>query len=135
MTVRRTDITQAFIEVQRDRGKQVDRLDAINDDLGGPYDAVVALHVLQHVEPDDLPPCWRRWPAPCVRAAGSSSPSPAAKAPAGRSASPAVPTTGRSGPRRSSSPPWRRPDSESEWTERSVDDEESGWLCVLAQVR
>ncbi len=49
LTVRRTDITQAFIDQQRARGRQVDRLDAINDDLGGPYDAVVALHVLQHV--------------------------------------------------------------------------------------
>ncbi|MET1061429.1 MAG: class I SAM-dependent methyltransferase [Aeromicrobium sp.] len=55
LTVRRTDITQAFIDLQRARGKQVDRLDAINDDLGGPYDAVVTLHVLQHVEPEDLP--------------------------------------------------------------------------------
>ncbi len=55
LTVRRTDITQAFIDFQRARGKQVDRLDAINDDLGGPYDAVVTLHVLQHVEPGDLP--------------------------------------------------------------------------------
>ena len=55
LTVRRTDITQAFIDFQRTRGKQVDRLDVINDDFGGPYDAVVALHVLQHVEPSDLP--------------------------------------------------------------------------------
>jgi len=55
LTVRRTDITQAFIELQRARGQEVDRLDAINDELGGPYDAVVTLHVLQHVEPEDLP--------------------------------------------------------------------------------
>jgi 2-polyprenyl-3-methyl-5-hydroxy-6-metoxy-1,4-benzoquinol methylase len=55
LTVRRTDITQAFIDLQHARGKEVDQLDAINDDLGGPYDAVVALHVLQHVEPKDLP--------------------------------------------------------------------------------
>ncbi|MGJ9422312.1 methyltransferase [Aeromicrobium sp. CF3.5] len=54
LTVRRTDITQAFIDLQHARGKEVDRLDAINDDLGGPYDAVVVLHVLQHVEPKDL---------------------------------------------------------------------------------
>src|SRR5215204_4713560 len=39
LTVRRTDITQAFIDLQGARGKQVDRLDVINDDLGGPYDA------------------------------------------------------------------------------------------------
>ena len=55
MTVRRTDITQAFIDGQRARGKEAERLDVINDDLGGPYDAVVSLHVLQHIEPDDLP--------------------------------------------------------------------------------
>ncbi|MGJ9413995.1 class I SAM-dependent DNA methyltransferase [Aeromicrobium sp. CF4.19] len=54
LPVRRTDITQAFIDLQRARGKDVDRLDAISDDLGGPYDAVVMLHVLQHVEPKDL---------------------------------------------------------------------------------
>ena len=55
LTVRRTDITQAFIDLQRERGKEVDRLDALHDELGGPYDAVVTLHVLQHVEPTDLP--------------------------------------------------------------------------------
>lgn len=55
LKVRHTDITQAFIDFQQARGKQVDRLDVINDDLGGPYDAVVTLHVLQHVEPSDLP--------------------------------------------------------------------------------
>lgn len=54
LTVRRTDITQGFIDFQRNRGKEVDRLDAINDDLGGPYDAVVCLHVLQHMEPAQL---------------------------------------------------------------------------------
>ena len=55
LTVRRTDATQAFIDFQAQRGKEVDRLDAINDDFGGPYDAVVALAVLQHVPPSDLP--------------------------------------------------------------------------------
>ena len=55
LTVRRTDITRAFIDLQRARGKEIDRLDAINDDLGGPYDAAVALAVLQHVPADDLP--------------------------------------------------------------------------------
>lgn len=54
LTVRRTDITQGFIDFQHNRGKEVERLDAINDDVGGPHDGVVCLHVLQHVEPDDF---------------------------------------------------------------------------------
>lgn len=53
LTVRRTDITQAFIDLQRARGKQIDPLNAISDDFGGPYDAVVAIAVLQHVSIDD----------------------------------------------------------------------------------
>lgn len=56
LRVRRTDVTQAFIDLQRARGKDVDRVDVISDELGGPYDAVLMLHVLQHVEPEDLAP-------------------------------------------------------------------------------
>ncbi|MET3963372.1 SAM-dependent methyltransferase [Marmoricola sp. OAE513] len=55
LRVRRTDITQAFLDLQAARGKRVERLDVVTDDLGGPYDGVVALHVLQHVEPQHLP--------------------------------------------------------------------------------
>jgi SAM-dependent methyltransferase len=55
LRVRRTEVTQAFIDFQRARGKEVDRLDVIGDDFGGPYDAVAAIAVLQHVPPDDLP--------------------------------------------------------------------------------
>ena len=134
LTVRRTDITQAFIEVQRVRGKEVDRLDAINDDLGGPYDAVVALHVLQHVEPDDLP-------AVLAKVAGALRPGGRflVSIPLGEGAGWEV---GESG-----SPYYRALRSEtefigalehtglrSEWTERSVEHEEGGWLCVLAQL-
>lgn len=54
LTVRRTDITQAFIDLQRARGMEVDRLDVINDDFGGPHDGVVVIAVLQHVHPDDV---------------------------------------------------------------------------------
>lgn len=53
--VRRTDITTAFIELQAERGKHVDRLDVTTDDLGGPYDAVMALAVLQHVDREQIP--------------------------------------------------------------------------------
>src|SRR6476661_5739541 len=55
VTVRRTDVTQAFIDLQAARGKAVERVDVTTDDLGGPYDAVLALAVLQHVERDQLP--------------------------------------------------------------------------------
>jgi 2-polyprenyl-3-methyl-5-hydroxy-6-metoxy-1,4-benzoquinol methylase len=132
LKVRRTDITQAFIDFQRARGKQVDRLDAINDDLGGPYDAVVMLHVLQHVEPSDLS-------AVLAKVAGALRPGGRflVSIPLGEGAGWEV---GESG-----APYYRALRSEAdfiaalgdvglgpEWTERSVEHEESGWLCVLA---
>ncbi|HEV7692722.1 MAG TPA: methyltransferase domain-containing protein [Hyphomonadaceae bacterium] len=49
LTVRRTDISAGFIAVQAKRGKRVERLDLIEDDLGGPYDGLVALYVIQHI--------------------------------------------------------------------------------------
>ncbi len=55
LDVRRTDITTAFIGLQAARGKHVERLDVTTDHLGGPYDAVLALAVLQHVERPQLP--------------------------------------------------------------------------------
>ena len=133
LTVRRTDITQAFIDLQRARGKQVDRLDAINDDLGGPYDAVVTLHVLQHVEPTDLP-------AVLAKVAGALRPGGRflVSIPLGEGAGWEV---GESGSRYYRAL-WSEADFlaelaeaglEPEWTERSVADEESGWLCVLAR--
>lgn len=48
--VRRTDICAAFLEFQNERGKSAERLDVIKDALGGPYDGVLALYVLQHVD-------------------------------------------------------------------------------------
>jgi len=47
--VRRTDATRRFLELQAERGKHGDLLNIITDDLGGPYDAVVALCVLIHI--------------------------------------------------------------------------------------
>jgi 2-polyprenyl-3-methyl-5-hydroxy-6-metoxy-1,4-benzoquinol methylase len=47
--VRRTDATQAFLDLQAARGKQGELLDLLTDDLGGPYDAVLALAVLIHI--------------------------------------------------------------------------------------
>src|SRR5688500_14402693 len=37
-TVRRTDVTRAFVDIQTRRGKHVELLDVLVDDLGGPYD-------------------------------------------------------------------------------------------------
>jgi 2-polyprenyl-3-methyl-5-hydroxy-6-metoxy-1,4-benzoquinol methylase len=50
--VRRTDATKRFLELQAGRGKHGELLDLLTDDLGGPYDAVLALAVLIHVSRD-----------------------------------------------------------------------------------
>jgi SAM-dependent methyltransferase len=51
--VRRTDATQAFLDLQAERGKHGERLNLLTDSLGGPYDAIVAICVLIHVERAD----------------------------------------------------------------------------------
>ena len=48
--VQRTDLSEGFIAFQRDRGRVVEQLDLITGDLGGPWDGVVALYVIQHIE-------------------------------------------------------------------------------------
>ena len=48
--VRRTDATQAFLDLQAERGKNGERLNLLTDSLGGPYDAILAICVLIHVE-------------------------------------------------------------------------------------
>lgn len=48
--VRRTDGTQAFLDIQAARGKHCELLNFVTDALGGPYDAVLALCTLIHVE-------------------------------------------------------------------------------------
>jgi 2-polyprenyl-3-methyl-5-hydroxy-6-metoxy-1,4-benzoquinol methylase len=47
--VRRTDATRAFIALQARRGKHAELLNVITDELGGPYDGVLAMCVLIHV--------------------------------------------------------------------------------------
>lgn len=49
LQVRRTDLSEGFIALQRERGRAIDQLDLITGDLGGPWDGLVALYVLQHV--------------------------------------------------------------------------------------
>ncbi len=132
LTVRRTDVTQGFIELQRGRGKQVDALDVIHDELGGPYDGVVMLHVLQHFESGDLP-------GVLAKVTGALRP--------GGCFLVSIPRgegegweTGESGK------PYykalhtkdelqallRAAGLEPEWSDQASDDE-SGWLCVLAR--
>ena len=48
--VRRTDATQAFLDIQAARGKQAEYLNLLTDELGGPYDGVAALCVLIHID-------------------------------------------------------------------------------------
>ena len=96
LTVRRTDITQGFIDVQRSRGKEIDRaLDAIPTttwvDLTTPSSRSTSSSTSSRMI---WTPCFPRWPARYARVAGSSSPFPSARVPAGRTASLAVPTTG-----------------------------------------
>lgn len=54
ISVRRTDLSDGFIKFQRGRGKTVTKLDLVDDDLGGPWDGLVALYVLQHLERDAM---------------------------------------------------------------------------------
>ncbi|WID96203.1 methyltransferase domain-containing protein [Bosea vestrisii] len=55
LAVRRTDGAESFVHFQASRGRNAERLDVIRDPLGGPYDGVLALYVLQHVERGVLP--------------------------------------------------------------------------------
>ncbi|HEV2082717.1 MAG TPA: class I SAM-dependent methyltransferase [Brevundimonas sp.] len=50
LTVVRTELSDGFIRLQRARGKGIERLDLVTEDLGGPWDGIVALYVMQHVE-------------------------------------------------------------------------------------
>jgi hypothetical protein len=61
VSVRRTDVTPAFVELLRAGGHRADRLDPLDDDLSdpeapdAPYDGVWANASLLHVDRDDLP--------------------------------------------------------------------------------
>ena len=54
LTVRRTDATKRFLELQAARGKTGELLDVITDDVGGPYDALVAMCCLIHVPREQI---------------------------------------------------------------------------------
>lgn len=53
--VRRTDAAMAFVEFQNARGVKAERVDVMRDELDGPYAAVVALYVFQHIDRTALP--------------------------------------------------------------------------------
>lgn len=48
--VHRTEPAEAFLELQRARGKTAHMLDVVEDELGGPYDGVMVMCVLFHIE-------------------------------------------------------------------------------------
>lgn len=54
LRVRRTDATRAFLRLQAERGKHAELLNVITDELGGPYDGVLAMCVLIHVGFDHI---------------------------------------------------------------------------------
>jgi SAM-dependent methyltransferase len=54
MRVRRTDVTPGFVALLREQGHEAEVLDPLQDDLGGPHDAVWANASLLHVARADL---------------------------------------------------------------------------------
>jgi len=60
LSVRRTDVTPAFVELMRSRGYDAELLDPLTDELAGPYDGVWASACLLHVARPDLPVVLRR---------------------------------------------------------------------------
>lgn len=52
--VRRTDAAASFVEMMRADGQQADRLNALTDEFGGPYDLVFADAVFMHFDRDQL---------------------------------------------------------------------------------
>jgi len=54
LVVRRTDATQAFVDLIRADGYAADRLNALTDDFGGPYDVVFADAVFLHFDHEQL---------------------------------------------------------------------------------
>jgi len=61
MFVRRTDATQAFLDLMAERGKKADLLNVMTDELdGGPYDGVLAMGVLIHVDREQVDPVLRK---------------------------------------------------------------------------
>lgn len=56
VAVRRTDATQAFLDLMTERGQQAELLNVMTDALGGPHDGVLAMGVLIHVDREQIDP-------------------------------------------------------------------------------
>jgi 2-polyprenyl-3-methyl-5-hydroxy-6-metoxy-1,4-benzoquinol methylase len=52
--VHRTDVTQSFRDFQTERGRQVDALDVLTEEIAATYDGILMLCVLQHFERAEL---------------------------------------------------------------------------------
>jgi SAM-dependent methyltransferase len=65
--VSRTDATAAFVEMMRADGHEARLLDVRTDDLGGPYDAVLAFAMLLHLTRDEFGDVLRRARAAVVQ--------------------------------------------------------------------
>ena len=52
--VHRTDVTAAFRDFQAERGRQIDALDLLADEIAETYDGILMLCVLQHFERTEL---------------------------------------------------------------------------------
>jgi 2-polyprenyl-3-methyl-5-hydroxy-6-metoxy-1,4-benzoquinol methylase len=52
--VHRTDVTQKFRDFQVERGRQVDALDVLSQEIAETYDGILMLCVLQHFERAEL---------------------------------------------------------------------------------
>lgn len=60
ISVRRTDAVQAFLDIQAERGRIGELMNVVTDPLGGPYEGVVALCVLIHVDRAQTDPVLRK---------------------------------------------------------------------------
>lgn len=59
-TVRRTDAAQAFLDLQAEKGKKGELLNVVTDELAGPFDAILAMAVLIHVDRAQVAPVLRK---------------------------------------------------------------------------
>ncbi|UJB17342.1 MULTISPECIES: class I SAM-dependent methyltransferase [Lysobacter] len=54
LQVRRTDVTESFLQFQIERGKSAYRFDVLSDEIADTYDGMLMLYVLQHFERGQL---------------------------------------------------------------------------------